>query len=91
MASISDNQHPHFPARTVMKIITAMPDSSQEQQSKLETIFHKLLLAPKEWKKKSSGRKKYMSFTTTVYIQNREQLHTLYEELESLPEVKQIL
>lgn len=91
MASFSDNQHPHFPARTVMKIITIMPDSISDQQTRLETIFHKLLLAPKEWKNKSSGKKKYMSFTTTVYIQNREQLQNLYSSLEALQEVKQIL
>ena len=91
MASISDNQHPHFPARTVMKIITLMPESIIDQQNRLESVFHKLLLAPKEWKNKSSREKKYVSFTTTVYIQNREQLQNLYSSLEALPEVKQIL
>ena len=91
MASISDNQHPHFPARTVMKIITDMPGSARAQEMRLEQVFHKLLLKPKQWSQKSSGKQRYMSFTTTVFIQNREQLESLYQNLQQLPEVKQVL
>ncbi|MFW5711266.1 MAG: DUF493 family protein [Spirochaetota bacterium] len=91
MASISDNQQPHFPARTVMKIITEMPRSVRVQEMRLEEVFYKLMLKPKPWSEKSSGKQKYMSFTTEVYIQNREQLHSLYTNLQQLPEVKQVL
>ncbi|MFP4178548.1 MAG: DUF493 family protein [Spirochaetaceae bacterium] len=91
MAFNPDNQELKFPVRMVMKIITDMPDSSSEQRLRLEKVFNTLLLAPKEWRDKTSGKQKYMSFTTTVYIQNREQMYTLYEKLQELPEVKQVL
>jgi putative lipoic acid-binding regulatory protein len=91
MSSFSDNQHPQYPARTVMKIITDMPNSRRREQAKLESVFHDLLLSPKEWKHKSSRKQKYMSFTTTVYIQNSEQMQILYEKLKNLPEVIQVL
>jgi len=74
-----------------MKIITDMPDSTHDQRTRLEEVFNRLLLAPKKWSHKSSGKQKYMSFTTTVYVQTREQLYTLYENLQSLPEVRQVL
>lgn len=85
------DQQPDFPARTVMKIITDMPDSTHEQTARLETVFNRLLLAPRKWTHKISGKKKYISFTTTVYVQTREQLYTLYENLQALPEVRQVL
>ncbi|MFO7849201.1 MAG: DUF493 domain-containing protein [Spirochaetia bacterium] len=86
-----DNHQLRYPVRTVMKIITDMPDSRHDQRLRLESVFNTLLLAPKEWKHRISGKQKYMSFTTTVYIQNREQMYTLYEKLQELPEVKRVL
>lgn len=86
-----DDRQADFPARTIMKIITDMPDSADTQRSRIEAVFHQLLLAPKKWSHKSSGKQKYMSFTTTVHIQTREQLYTLYEKLQALPEVRQVL
>lgn len=91
MNAAFDDRQADFPARTIMKIITDMPDSAAAQKARLEAVFHQLFLAPKNWSHKSSGKKKYISFTTTVHIRTRKQLYTLYENLQALPEVRQVL
>lgn len=102
MARPLKNQHPSFPARTVMKIITDAPGSAEESSAqqereentilgRLEAVFKELLLEPAEWRRTYSKGNSYISFTTEVTIQNRDQLHILYQKLGELPEVRYIL
>lgn len=94
MDTIMDKQKPAYPARTVMKIITESQDDSSSQKAlrgRIEEVFHGLLLAPRDWRSKESRQKRYISYTTTVYIQNSEQLATLYQQLQEIPQVRQIL
>ena len=90
MTGTFDNQHPAFPSKTVMKIIT---DSGSEEhiQARLDEVFDELQLSEREWSKKYSGKNKYVSFSTSVTIQSLEQLHSLYAELNAIPEVRYIL
>jgi putative lipoic acid-binding regulatory protein len=92
MPSPGENQQPRFPARTVMKIITDTPNTAEETTiGRLEAVFRELLLEPSEWRSTYSKKNSYVSFTTEVVIQNRDQLHILYEKLGALPEVRYIL
>ncbi len=92
MPSSMKNQHPSFPARTVMKIIT---DAQKEQEKatleRLEAVFRELLLEPSEWSSTYSKKSSYISFTTEVMVQSSDQLYILYEKLDALPEVRYIL
>jgi len=88
------NEKLRYPARTVMKIIaTAHQDNTSEEmlQKDIERVFHGLLLTPKDWRHRRSRQGTYVSYTTTVYIQNKEQLKNLYEKLLAMPQVKQVL
>lgn len=94
MDTQKDNQKPSYPARTVMKIIAESQDDNSSEsalRSRIEAVFHGLLLAPRDWRSKKSRQNRYISYTTTVYIQNREQLVTLYQQLQEIPQVRQIL
>jgi putative lipoic acid-binding regulatory protein len=75
-----------------MKIITdTRVDRESETVERLEAVFRELLLEPAEWRRTYSSKNSYVSFTTEVIIQNRDQLHILYEKLGSLPEVRYVL
>jgi putative lipoic acid-binding regulatory protein len=92
MPNSTQNQHPSFPARTVMKIITDVNEHDEQVTiERLDTVFRELLLEPAEWRRTYSKKNSYVSFTTEVLIQNRDQLHILYEKLGELPEVRYIL
>ena len=85
---------PEYPARTVMKIIAESQEnriSEELLRSSIEQVFHRLLLAPADWRHRRSNGNRYISYTTTVYIQSSEQLASLYEGLLLIPKVRQVL
>ncbi len=73
-----------------MKII-ADAGSEQEKEARFDSIFDRLRLPPREWSRKASGERRYVSFSTAVTIESREQLQQLYAELQALPEVRYVL
>lgn len=73
-----------------MKIITET-GSEKETQERLDRVFDQLHLPERVWGRKYSGKQKYVSFSTSVTVETREQLYSLYDHLKRIPEVKYIL
>lgn len=94
MSTFENDQQLRFPAQTVMKVIAETskddPDFKRVHQ-KIADVFEYLILEPTEWKIRESNKKRYVSFSTSVLVQNREQLRDLYQNLLELPEVRQVL
>lgn len=80
-----------YPVHFDLKVIMGVEHNPKQQVEHIEKVLQALDIPYHNWRHKKSAKGNFISHTVAVTVDNQEQMHSLYAQLKTVPNIKMAL